>query len=370
MATDKQVAPLAALAVTRFRRLLLQSSRIHAPSAHHMFVYSLFRGTGGTLSRQPNSHREIFNIIQKAGELSGWISAMLAAEDTTEQTQLYQQIADRLVAFSYCLEDLALVCAYDVKTGKGDPVLDQVVTLNSNAATFSGPSFDYVVVVQTPLAGNSHNNNRACLALPVLGAAIKPILDLLTSSEMTSAGDSSAPTQLGQTIRLMAAQACSWQPELAVRNTYANKTVPDSVLAIPNGQLMCDVSDVADTGSGLMQAIMSEAGMDVKDFHLSAGFTGDPEHLISPWNITWGMFGKAKGATMWAMPNLAGLTDNINNMEKNFTALLSNVENDINDVMQAAQTIGQVISDIEQIYDLIANIVPEVAVVVAFILAL
>jgi len=370
MTTDKQVAPLSSLAVTRFRRLLLQSSRIHAPSAHHMFVYSLFRGSGGTLARMPNSHREILNAIQCAGELSSWISKMLASEDTDEQTALYQQISNRLCVYSYCLDDLALVCCYDVDTGDGDPVLDQVVTQNANGASLTGATYDWVVVCQSQLASVDHNNNRASIALPVLGAALKPILDLLTSKEMTSAGDSSQPTELGQTIRLAAAQACNWQPELAVRNTYANKVVPDAILATPNGQLMCDISDIADTGSGLMQAITSESGMDLHDFHLSAGFTGDPNHLIGPWNINFVSFKKNKGASMWAIPNLAGLTDNLNNMEKNFTTLLNSVEADINDVMEAAKTIGQVISDIEQIYDIVARVVPEVVAVVAFILAL
>jgi len=369
MSTDNQVAPLSSLAVTRMRRLLLQSSRVHSPQAHHVFTYSMFRGSGGIFVRVPGQHREILDIVQKAGELSQWISQLLAEEDIDAQAVLFQQIADRLVIFSYHLEDFGRAVGYDVTTGKGLQEVDDAVTENgiaiANSKSFNptaDDSNDFIVVYKSNLA----TGNDAAVCIPVLGAAIRPILDMLTSTEPTSASTPGAPTKLGLAIQLAASQACSWQPEIANRGIYANKQVPDAITATPNGMLMMEVGDVADSGSGLMQAISNDAGL--KGFDFSKMFTGTA--AVFPIVAFRNTFIGHKGASMWAMTTLAGLTDNAANMEKNFTTLLNNVESDINDVIKAAQELGQIITDLEQMVDVIASLVPEVIAVIAWLAVL
>lgn len=332
----KQVAPVADLAPLRFRTLLLNSQRIHAAHAHYTFVYSLFRGAGSVIQRISATKPQLMEVVQKGGELSLWITNLLSETDPTIQQTLFQQIADRLAVFSYYLEDLCMVVGYDTLSQQGSGALVEAATApNSWAMAYT--------------AGSSH----ACSTLPSLGACLKPLLDLLTSSELTSASTADAPTPLGQTLRLLAATSCSWQIEAADSTT-------------PNGVLALALRDLTDTGSVLNQAIFNDLGFANGLIPASSVFGG-------PGTFSFDMTGQQQTGVklgFWPSKELSGLVDLASNYKLTIVGMIGNIENDINDAMAAANEVGQIITDIEQIFDTLAATIDSVVALIAIIVAL
>jgi len=302
------VADMDALAVGRFRRVLLGSSLVHTPKSHHIMTSTLLKGGGSVIARLPHNKMELTIVAQAAGELSSWIHRMLVSEDNAEQTTLFTQISNRLAAFSHHLPDLKLL------GGLVDmPAITPTSALVSPPTSFMAP-FPNALATKEYNEWSNNSGGQAATA-PVFGALISPIVNLLESAEAVpglSQTTGSKPAGLGSIMQVLCAQAATITPEY-----FSGGSIPGGLEDAPEARLLSTLANICDSNSGVVQ--------DLKD------------------NKFW---------TNWGISGLTAATDGT------IMGALNSLTQDIQTVMGVISELQSVISEVEEVWDIISTYGP------------
>jgi len=311
MAQKLAVADLDSLGVSRFRSVLLSSSLVHKPKTQHLFGTTLFQAGGGSFLSLPGNHREFLDIVTLLTELTKWMHDLMVAEDFDTQSALFAKIANRYNIFSFHADSLYRMAMYDPKTGGPIPTLASLADAKGQV--------NGLVTMRTPGASND------AAALPGLVSVLKPLIDLHSSTELTSlmggSGGANSAT-VGDTLKMIAAQGATFPASLGIAGAYPNDAVPPVYLGTDDLRLTRALGQLGTTDSDLLRA-----------------------------------WGTAQGtATLWNNFSLAGWIPG--QTGTTILSVMSDLETNLNELVQLVNDLEQVVSLAEEVWDIIATYGP------------